>query len=80
MNQDIAIELGKLRDLTVKIELYNKGDFFAKFICADFDWEYDYDSDGFVLYTGSYFEYIEVKENQFYFIKVHENRIAINIT
>ena len=80
MNQDIAIELDKLRDLTVKIELYNKSDFFAKFICADFDWEYDSDSDRFVLYTDNYFSHIEVKENQFYFIKAHERRIAINIT
>lgn len=80
MNQDIAIELDKLRDLTVKIELYNKGDFFAKFICEDFDWEYDSDSDMFVLYTDNYFSHIEVKENQFCFIKPHENRIAINIT
>ena len=78
MNQDIADELDKLIGLTVDIELYNKSDFFAKFVCEEFDWVYDYDR--FVLYTGIYFGHIEVKENQFYFIKAHNKRIAINIT
>lgn len=78
MNQDIANELDKLRGLAIKIELYNKSDFFAKFICEDFDWEYD--SNRFVLYTDNYFGQIRVKESQFYFIKAHEHRIAINIT
>lgn len=78
MNEQITDELDKLTEQTVVIEFYRRSDFFARFLFVCFNWQY-YDNDNVYILAGDDGE-IEMKKDQFRFIKVSENRIAINIT